>query len=433
MENADTIFALASARGRAGVAIIRVSGPQAFLAVVELAKQLPEPRKTSLRLLWDGDEALDQALVIIFEKGASFTGEDVAEFHVHGGIAVVKSVLSALGRVEGLRSAQPGEFTRRALENDRMDLPQVEGLADLIDAETEAQRRQALMVMQGSLSQKCEQWRQHLVRAMALLEAVIDFVDEDVPVDVAPEVKELLREVLGGIESEISGSRAAEKIRDGFEVALVGPPNIGKSTLLNAIAGREVALTSEIAGTTRDVLEVSLNLDGLPVTILDLAGIRESNDTIEKMGIERAVKRANGADLRVFMVEENDNCSGDGIIWQKGDIVAIGKGDQSNVESLKVSGKTGLGVSRLLAGIAQELEGRAAGSSLLIRQRHKEAAENAIKYIKSTLLGLEDENTPYEIISADLAFAVSSLDELIGRVDVEQILGEIFAGFCIGK
>jgi len=433
MENADTIFALASARGRAGVSVVRVSGPRAFSSVIRLAGALPEPRKTSLRVLRDGDEALDQALVITFAKGSSFTGEDVAEFHLHGGVAVVQSVLAVLGKMEGFRTAAAGEFTRRALENDQLDLPQVEGLADLIEAETEAQRKQALKVMRGDLSEKCGAWRQKLVRAMALLEAVIDFVDEDVPTDVTPEVSELISEVLSELVTEVNGHSSAERIRDGFEVALVGQPNIGKSTLLNSIAGRDVAITSEIAGTTRDVIEVRMDLKGLPVTILDLAGIRDSEDTIEILGIDRAKDRAGSADIRVFLIEDENDLSKLGVAVKKDDIVAIGKGDQVSGGAFCISGKTGLGVDELLKKLAELIALQVAGSSSLIRQRHVEAIVAAIENIRSAQKALVDPDMYGELIAADLRFAISALDELIGRVDVEQILGEIFAGFCIGK
>ena len=433
MEHAETIFALASARGRAGVAVIRVSGPQAFACVLHLAKALPEPRKASLRTLWNEGEPLDQALILTFEKGASFTGEDVAEFHLHGGVAVVQSVLSVLGKFEGLRTAEAGEFTRRALENNRMDLPQVEGLADLIEAETEAQRKQALQVMRGSLSDKCAQWRTDLIRAMALLEAVIDFADEDVPVDVTPEVKALLLRVQAGLRAEVSGHKASERIRDGFEVALVGAPNIGKSTLLNAIAGRDVAITSEIAGTTRDVIEVRLDLKGLPATILDLAGIRESRDVVESLGIDRAKQRATQADIRVFLVAQESDAEKFGVEQKNGDIIVLGKSDLADSSGFGVSGKTGTGIDDLLERIAGEIGSRVSGSSSIIRQRHLEAIVNAEENIDSALSRLDFESDFGELIAADVRFAIMALDSLIGRVDVEQILGEIFAGFCIGK
>jgi len=433
MENADTIYALASARGRAGVAVLRVSGPQAFPCVSKLAGRVPSPRKASLCTLKDEGKPLDQALVLTFEKGASFTGEDVVEFHVHGGVAVVQALLAALGKIPGLRSAGPGEFTRRALENNRMDLPQVEGLADLIEAETEAQRKQALQVMQGALGEKCSRWRERLLRASALLEAVIDFADEDVPVDVSPEVIALLTSVLADLRVEISGHAASERIRDGFEVALVGAPNIGKSTLLNVIAGRDVAIISEIAGTTRDVIEVRLDLGGLPVTILDLAGIRESEDVVESLGIDRARSRAAAADIRVFLVENEGEVENLGVKAKSSDIVARGKGDISDSSAFAVSGLTGLGVDALLAKITEEIAGRAAGSSSLIRQRHLEAIENAEDSIGKALETIESGIGFNELAAADLRFGVMALDSLVGRIDVEDVLGEIFAGFCIGK
>lgn len=433
MENAETIFALASARGRAGVAVIRVSGPNAFSSVLQLAGDIPKPRNASLRTLREGGEPLDQALVLTFEKGASFTGEDIAEFHLHGGVAVVQSVLSALGKMQGLRVAQAGEFTRRALENNRMNLPQVEGLADLIEAETEAQRKQALRVMQGSLNDKCDQWRTDLIRAMALLEAVIDFVDEDVPVDVEPEVKALLQAVHAGLMAEISGHKASERIRDGFEVALVGAPNIGKSTLLNAIAGRDVAITSEIAGTTRDVIEVRLDLNGLPATILDLAGIRSSQDVVEKLGIDRAKQRANQADIRVFLVAHESEIKNFDVATKNGDIIALGKSDLNDSDVFGVSGKTGNGIDALLGRISDEIGDRVSGSSSIIRQRHLEAIVNAKVNVEKAMAGLELGDGFEELIAADVRFSISALDSLIGRVDVEHILGEIFAGFCIGK
>jgi tRNA modification GTPase len=266
----DTIYSLATGRGKAGVAVVRVSGPRAVDCAEHLAGFRPTGRVPSLRRLHDGDGALiDEALVLFFASGQSFTGEDVVEFQTHGSPAIVAAVLDQLSSLDGVRLAEPGEFTRRALENGCLDLAQVEGLADLIDAETEAQRKQAVRVFDGALGERTERWRIDLIRAAALLEATIDFADEDVPVDVTPEVNQLTTGVLNEINREIAGSSAAERIRDGFEVAILGEPNIGKSTLLNALAGRDAAITSAVAGTTRDVIEVRMDLKGLPVTFLD--------------------------------------------------------------------------------------------------------------------------------------------------------------------
>ncbi|HGG65032.1 MAG TPA: tRNA uridine-5-carboxymethylaminomethyl(34) synthesis GTPase MnmE, partial [Rhodobacteraceae bacterium] len=286
----STIYALATALGKSGVAVIRLSGPRALDAAKTLAGTLPEPRVAGLRALRDSDGVLlDQALVLTFMAGHSFTGEDVAELHLHGGPATIKAVLQTLGDLDGLRMAEPGEFTRRALENGCLDLAQIEGLSDLLDAETEAQRKQALRVFSGALGDKAESWRSQLIRAAALLEATIDFADEDVPVDVTPEVSDLLNSVMAALKTEATGVQISERIRDGFEVAIVGAPNVGKSSLLNRLAGRDAAITSEIAGTTRDVIEVRMDLNGLPVTILDTAGLRETDDTVEGIGIERAL------------------------------------------------------------------------------------------------------------------------------------------------
>jgi len=285
----DTIFALATARGKAGVSIVRVSGPLAWASAAHFGVVNLVARQPKLARLTGSDGGLiDEALVLSFDDGQSFTGEQVVEFQVHGSPAIVAALLSELGSLDGLRLAEPGEFTRRALENGQLDLARVEGLADLIDAETEAQRKQALRVFSGALGKKADGWRTDLIRAAALLEATIDFADEDVPVDVTPEVTALVSGVRGELELEAQGVKAAERIRDGFEVAIVGPPNAGKSTLLNALAGREAAITSSVAGTTRDVIEVRMDLNGLPVTFLDTAGLRETTDEVEAVGVQRA-------------------------------------------------------------------------------------------------------------------------------------------------
>lgn len=429
----DTIFALASARGKAGVSVVRVSGPDAFAAMERLTGVLPNA--PDRRLLWvrnSAGEKLDQALCLSFADGASFTGERVVEFHLHGSLAILSAVLAELGAIDGLRLADPGEFTRRALENDRLDLAQVEGLGDLIEAETEAQRKQAQRVFAGALGAKVEVWRKDLIRAAALTEAVIDFADEEVPEDVAPEVRDLLVKVRGSIALEVSGARMAERIRDGFEVAIIGAPNAGKSTLLNRIAGREAALTSEFAGTTRDIVEVRMDLDGLPVTFLDTAGLRETLDPVEAMGVRRAKDRAEAADLRVFLL---DSAGAIGSVQAEAeDIVVLGKADLVGVcDGLAVSGKTGEGVDMLLRKVSSILGARAAGAGLAIRQRHFAAMTRAVGGLDAALKLLDRPDGEDEFIAQDIRGAVVDLDSVIGRIDVEDVLDEIFSSFCLGK
>lgn len=427
----DTIFALSTAPGKAGVAIIRVSGPQAFDSCQRLCGGVPKPRIATLYPLKDEQGvSLDEALVLAFEHGQSFTGERVVEFQCHGSPAIVAAVLNALGHVPGLRPAEAGEFTRRALENGQLDLAQVEGLADLIEAETEAQRRQALRVFNGELGQKAENWRRDLIRAAALLEATIDFADEEVPVDVSPEVTLLVERVQHSLLSEVSGVQTAERIRTGFEVAIIGAPNVGKSTLLNALAGREAAITSEYAGTTRDVIEVRMDLNGLPVTILDTAGVRATEDKVESIGIDLARKRATQADLRIFLIEDGQAID---INKEKDDLVLVAKGDLQNNLKGAISGKTGFGVSELVHSITLILSQRAADVGVATRVRHKQAMARAIEHLKdaSTLTAQGEEMT--DLAAEELRSAIRALDSLVGRIDVENVLDEIFASFCLGK
>ncbi len=428
----DTIFALASARGKAGVSVIRISGPRAHDAMVRLAGDLPEARKASLRTLHEsGGAVLDEALILRFDAGHSFTGEDSGELQVHGSAAVVNAVIRELSQLDGLRLAEPGEFTRRALENDRLDLARVEGLADLIDAETEAQRKQALRVFSGALGEKAEAWRRDLIRAAALIEATIDFADEDVPVDVRPEVETLLEGVIGELSRELEGVGAAERVRDGFEVALVGAPNTGKSTLLNYLAGREAAITSEVAGTTRDVIEVRMDIQGIPVTILDTAGLRETGDTVESIGVERTLQRAGQADLRVFLIDREGEQPPMQVA--KDDLVLLGKADLRGASADGVSGVTGQGVRPMLAQIAAQLEGRVARVGVAIKERHRMAITRALGGLTATRPLLVDLPGSADLAAEELRGAIAALDSLVGRVDVEHILDEIFASFCIGK
>ena len=428
----DTIFALATAPGKSGVAVIRISGHLAFSVVKQLCGSVPKPRVSSLRLLKDNNGLLlDQALVLIFKQGHSFTGEDVAELHLHGGPATIKAVLGVLAATDGLRLADPGEFTRRALENGCLDLAQIEGLADLLEAETEAQRKQALRVFSGALGDKTQSWRTDLIRAAALLEATIDFVDEDVPVNVMPEVQSLLIKVSQELKSEADGVQISERIRDGFEVAIIGAPNVGKSTLLNRLAGRQAAITSEIAGTTRDVIEVKMDLNGLPVTFLDTAGIRDTSDKIEGMGVDLAIKRANLADLRIFLLGAADDKIA--LKPEEDDLIVLNKSDINDSEGFSISGLTGQGVSELVSKVTSVLEYRCVGAATATRQRHHQAYLLAISALKNaqTELGFGIERS--ELIAEELHRAIFALDSLLGRVDVEHILDEIFSSFCLGK
>lgn len=424
----DTIFALASAQGRAGVSVIRLSGPDSKAVVLKLVSSLPNDRVAGLRTLKDevGDP-LDQALVLGFDAPHSFTGEDVVELHLHGSIAVVQSVLRVLGDSGLARLAEPGEFTRRALENGKMDLAQVEGLADLIESETEAQRKQALRVVTGHLGALVERWRASLIRAAALIEATIDFVDEDVPVDVSPEVRVLLSGVKSDLIGEIAGSKVAERIRVGFEVAIVGAPNVGKSTLLNAMAGRDAAITSTVAGTTRDVIEVRMELNGLPVTMLDTAGLRIGQDTVEAIGIDRALKRAGDADLRVFLATADEQLP---LVQQPDDLRVSPKAD---IHGEGVSGKTGQGVADLLGKVQAVLESRSSQAGLATHERHRIAMQSTLSTL-DTVVPLVDQGPEYyDIAAEELRTAIRSLEALVGRIDVENLLDEIFSSFCLGK
>jgi tRNA modification GTPase len=427
----DTIFAQATAAGRAGVSIVRVSGAMAHEICSRMVGKLPIHRGSSLRMVKDFDgEFVDQALVLKFDGPDSFTGEDVVELHLHGSIAIMRRTLSLLGQFTGARLAEPGEFTRRALENGRLDLVQVEGLADLIEAETEAQRKQALRVLSGALGSRIEGWRSSLIRAAALLEATIDFADEDVPVDVSDEVRELLGAVGAGLKTEIAGTKVAERIRTGFEVAIVGAPNVGKSTLLNRLAGREAAITSNIAGTTRDVIEVRMDIAGLPVTLLDTAGIRESDDVVETLGVELALRRASQADIRVFLLDDGDEPP---FTPEHNDLILRSKADLSGAAFPAISGKTGEGIDDLLKIIESRLSSFADGAGLATHERHAKAMELAQFGLEAASILLDGGPDQYDLAAAELRIGIRALETLVGRIDAENLLDEIFASFCLGK
>jgi tRNA modification GTPase len=392
---------------------------------------MPASHKATLRNLRDTQgDIIDRALVIPFFGPNSFTGEDVVELHLHGSIAVVQAVLSCLSEFPDVRLAEAGEFTRRALENERLDLAQVEGLADLIDAETEAQRKQALRILSGHLGDLVEGWRADLIRAAALLEATIDFADEDVPIDVTPEVSDLLAGVAAAVLKEVEGSKIAERIRTGFEVAIIGAPNVGKSTLLNALAGREAAITSEIAGTTRDIVEVRMDLDGLPVTFLDTAGLRESVDVVEVIGIERAIQRAQAADLRVFLAIGDEDLpiqplQDDIVVHPKADIFPDIKG--------AISGLTGKGISDLVEKLTSTLKNRSFSAGLATHERHRVAMVKSLTTLRTAQEILSHGADHYDIAAEELRSSIRSLEAVVGRIGVETLLDEIFSSFCIGK
>ncbi len=425
----DTIVALASAPGRAGVSVVRVSGSKSWQLCEELCGSVPPVRRSSLRKLTTPEgEVIDEALVLAFDEGESFTGEKVVEFHVHGSSAVVSAVLRCCLAHRGVRGAAAGEFTQRAYEAGRMSITQVEGLADLLDAETDLQRQQALRLMGGEAEQKLSTWRDALLHALVNVEVEIDFSDEELPGDLRERTLHFTEVVRSGIEEELAGRVLSERLREGFEVAIIGEVNVGKSTLLNALAGREAAITSEYAGTTRDVIEVRMDIAGYPVTLIDTAGLRDTTDPVESIGIERGVKRAQQADLRVYLkASPNDKvqpkCAED--------IVVLSKSDIWGVEG--VSGLTGEGVEKLVGEIVQRLGVGKRHSTVFSRARHFALLEEAAASLRDVELRSKDGNAVPEITAELLRDATTRLDMIMGRIDVEEVLGGIFSSFCIGK
>ncbi len=441
----DTIFALASGGGRAGLAVVRVSGPGAGGALAALTGGgTPLARRATRVTVGDpvSGDTLDEGLAIWFPAPASFTGEDVAELHLHGGRAVVASVLDALGGCPGLRVAEPGEFTRRAFENGKMDLTAAEGLADLVAAETAAQRRQALRQMQGELGALYEGWRGRLLDGLAHLEAVIDFSDEDLPggleAAVAGEISALEAEITG----HLGDDRRGERLRDGVYLAIIGPPNAGKSSLLNRLARRDAAIVANTAGTTRDVIEVHLDLGGYPLVMADTAGLRAGGDAVESEGVRRARERAANADLKLAVFDRE--------VWPDVDahtaelvdgdtVVAINKIDLGPVEAptlvggrpaFGVSALDGTGIDAMLAELENQVAARClpSGSPALTRVRHRAALEDCREALRRA--GGAGES---ELAAEDLRLAARALGRITGRVDVEDILDVIFRDFCIGK
>lgn len=438
----DTIVALATAPGRAGIAVIRLSGPSAMGAVAALTSRIPASRRMSRALLRDprDGEALDDAMVVVFPGPASFTGEDVAEFHLHGGRAVIDGVLGALLSLPGVRPADPGEFTRRAFLNDRLDLTAAEAVLDLVDAETAAQRRQALRQASGGLAGIYEEWRAALVQSMARLEAWIDFPDEDLPTDVLEGVSGDLGGLAEALERHLADAGRGERLREGLRMAIVGPPNAGKSSLLNWLANRDVAIVSATAGTTRDVLEVYLDIGGYPATVADTAGLRESTDSVEREGVRRALARAEDADLRLVVVDWSAGGVDRETVarWLDGDAIAIAnkidRGGDPPDPWIAVSVTTGHGLDALMRRIGTELEARMAvrEAPTLTRARHRHAAEEALDGVRRARDALRA-GVPLELPAEDLRLAARALGRITGKVDVEELLDVIFREFCLGK
>jgi tRNA modification GTPase len=431
----DTIFAPATAAGRAAVAVVRVSGPRAATVLRALAGGLPKARRAALRKLYapDGTE-IDQALVLWFPAPASYTGEDVAELQVHGGRAVAEALVSALGAL-GLRLAEPGEFTRRAFENGRLDLAQAEGVGDLVDAETDAQRRQALEQLEGRLSGLQARWREALIEALALFEAAVDFPDEELPADVAARARPGLETLAAQIEAAAADVDRGERVRDGYRIALIGAPNAGKSTLLNALARRDAAIVTDQPGTTRDVIEVPLELAGYKAIVADTAGLRETSDAVEAEGVRRAGAAARAADLRVWLVDGTAPPPERPAALRPTDLILKTKRDLgqggADLPGAAFTVRSPNDMAWLERTLAERVVDALAGGEppAATRLRHQAHLGEAAARLRAALAHSEQ----IELAAEDVRLAARALDRITGRIDPEAVLGRIFATFCIGK
>jgi tRNA modification GTPase len=454
----QTIFALSSGRPPSAIAMVRVSGPKALMALTSLAGNIPVPRMATRVLLRDvSGQPIDDAVVLWFPGPASATGEDVAEFHVHGGRAVLAAVFAALSGFADVRAAEPGEFTRRAFENGKLDLTEAEGLDDLIHADTDRQRRQALRHLKGLLGDRARDWRAQIIAASALIEAGIDFSDEgDVPAELIAPALARIKTLLGEVQEVLAAQGRSERLREGLVIAIAGPPNVGKSTLMNQLTRREVAIVSPHAGTTRDIIEVQLDLDGYPVTVIDTAGIRETDDPVEQEGVRRARARAADADLVLWLVDgqgEENRHDGAAPVWMvrnkidldavtadtedaraeaanSGPLVSVQPGQGGS--HFAISASRGDGIPELIAALvafARDYFG-SAETSLIGRERQRKLLQETADALQRSVIVM---GKGEELAAEELRTAVHCLGRLLGRVDIEDVLDAIFKEFCVGK
>ena len=442
-----TIFALSSGPGVSGVAVIRVSGPETKKVLEKLTgKEIPTPRMASLRKInkINTNELIDEGIIIWFPGPDSYTGQDMAEFHVHGSRAVIDAVHNAISKVKNCRIAEPGEFTRIAFQNGKINLLKAESIADLISSETEIQRQQAIKIMSGKSSDKFNAWRRKLLKILSNVEAKIDFPDENLPDDILKDIKNSSKKIKKEIQKLLNDQKVGERIREGFKIAIVGPTNAGKSSLLNYLSKRDVAIVSEIAGTTRDVIETHLNIDGYPVVISDTAGIRESKDEIEKKGIKLALQSAENADLNIVIIEPKsvDFTSFLNDLVNEKAIFVLNKSDLGieninlkikKLNPIHISLKNEKNIEELISVIKKKLKNKFITSDdiLITRERHRQHLEQCVYQLKN----FEEKNKTEDFDKAaeDLRLATRHLGIIVGKVDVEEILGSIFNDFCIGK
>ena len=442
-----TIYALSTGPGISGIAIIRVSGEDTK-KVIELLTNttVPEPRVATLRKInkINTSELIDEGIILWFPGPESYTGEDMAEFHIHGSKAVIDALHQSISEVENCRLAEPGEFTKLAFQNGKINLLKAESIADLISAETEIQRQQAIKIMNGRSADKFNELRKKLLKILSRVEAKIDFPDEDLPKNILKNIKKISNEVILDIKKILDDQKVGERIREGFKIAIIGPTNAGKSSLLNHLSNRDAAIVSEIAGTTRDVIETHLNIDGYPVIVSDTAGIRESKNEIEKKGIKIALKKAEDADLKLIVIDAKSH-DFKGVLKKLMDenaILVINKSDLlnknlnleiKNYEHILISIKNNLNLEDLISIIKKKLKDKfnTSKDTLITRERHRQHLEQSLKYLKN--FEEKNETKDFDKAAEDLRLATKHLGMIVGKINVEEILGSIFNDFCIGK